>query len=153
MRTREAVTAALLSLALVLVSGCGGGDDSPTNPNVSCNAINLTGTRTWFIRGGCEGGAVSTQQGNGAGTYDATSCTLKVDVTPPSVKNAGGTWTLNADLRNGTANVVRANTTCANTDTGSARIDVSAIIAEVRAPADPNCDCRLNYLVNIALPL
>lgn len=152
MRTNKVVPAALLSLLLVL--GCGGGgDDGPTGPNVSCNALNLAGARTWFIRGGCEGGTITTQGGIGNATYDATSCSLVADVTPPAVKSAGGSWTLTADLRNGTAQVVRANTTCPNTDTGTARIDTSSIIANLRAPSDPSCDCRLVYLVNVALPL
>jgi hypothetical protein len=152
MRTMKALAAGLL--AATLVSGCGGGDgNGPTGPNASCSALNLTGTRTLIVRGGCEGGVVSTQNGEAQVVYNSTNCLLTGDITPPAVKNTGGTWTLTADFRNGTASVVRANTACPGTDTGTARIDPSTVTMEVRAPADPSCDCRLVYLVSINRPL
>ncbi len=69
------------------------------------------------------------------------------------MKSAGGSRTPTAEVRNGTAQAVRVNTSCPDTDTGTVRIGTTGIIASVRAPADPSCECRLNYLVNVALPL
>jgi hypothetical protein len=150
MRTITGAAAAMLSL--VLIASCNGGDDGPTGPPTACSTLNLTGQRAYTIRGGCEGSSISMQQGNGSATYDAANCRLVADVTPPAVRSAGGNWTLTGDLRNGTATVVRTNTTCPNTDTGPIRIDNTAIVAEMAAPASP-CDCRLVYVVNISLPI
>lgn len=151
MLTKNGVSAVLLSATLVL--GCGGSDGGPTNPNASCSSLNLTGTRTMFVRGGCEGGAIFTQSGEAQITYNPSACTLTGDVTPSAVKSAGGSYTLTADLRNGTASIVRANTTCPGTDTGTVEIDPSTVRFQVRAPANASCECRLNYLVSINIPL
>jgi hypothetical protein len=142
---------ALVVLALAVASfGCNSSDD-PTSPSTSCTR-DLTGTRSWIIRGGCEGSVSSDQHGTGTATFSTASCTLVMDVTPAAVKTAGGSWTMTADLRNGSATVVRANTDCPGTDTGTVRVDTTSVIATVLAPANSACSCRLAYTVNVALP-
>ncbi|HEX8253835.1 MAG TPA: hypothetical protein VF846_11835 [Thermoanaerobaculia bacterium] len=143
-------SAALLILMPLALLGCGG-DDGPTAPPANICAQNWAGSRTFVIRGGCEGVAFGDEPGGGVATFN--SCTLNLDVTPKAEKNRGGTWMLSANLQAGTATVVRTNGTCPGTESGELRFTNASITTSLRAAANPACDCRLSYTISIARPL
>lgn len=128
--------------------GCSGGDDGPTDVQSLC-ALPWAGTRTWFMAGGCP---ATPSSFNSQSTLTFSNCTITMDVTPPAEKTRGATWTLTTNLQTGTAQVVRANTDCPGTDTGSLDIRDTVVVADVTAPADPACACRLRYTISIPRP-
>ncbi len=149
--SRERLPFAVVLLAVCAIFGCSGGDDdNPTDPETAC-AIPWAGNRSWFMRGGCSGAGASDLNGFATATF--SNCTITMDVTPPAEKAKGATWTLNANLQAGTAQVVRANTECAATDTGSVSVVRSSAVASLRSPTTPGCNCTLVYTVSIPQPL
>ena len=141
----------MVLLALCAVFGCSGGDDdSPTGTNNAC-ALPWAGTRSWFMHGGCFGGITSDVTDTSTATF--SSCTLTMDITPTAEKARGATWTLTANLQSGTAQVVRANTDCAATDTGTVHMNNRTAVAELRSPNNPACSCSLVYTVSVPGPL
>jgi hypothetical protein len=148
--SRERFRLALILVVLCAMFGCSGGDDDgPTDPATLC-ALPWAGTRSWFLRGGCAGSAASDLQGTGTATF--SNCTITMEITPQAEKAKGATWTLSANLQAGTAQVVRANTECAATDTGTVRMASSSAVADLHSPSTPGCNCNLVYTVSIPQP-
>jgi hypothetical protein len=148
--TRETFRFAAVFALTLAVLGCGGGDDNGPTQTINACAEPWAGQRGWIMRGGCEGAATSDTPGGGTATF--SGCTLTLDVTPNPEEERGATWTLTANLETGQAQVVRANTACPGTDTGTVRVAGSAAIVSMRT-APTTCQCTLVYTINIPRPL
>ena len=139
----DAVLVAVLSMCLLTCGGGdGGGGNSITDPT-ACSAA-LAGIWTWTVQPPCG----TPFSGQSTATFDATSCTLSMDVTTDEQRGRGLSQILRMNLSSMTATVTQNAAPCASTDQGQIIRDPNSYRVTLTRASNGNC-CQGNWVISL----
>ena len=141
---RKILGAVLVAVLSMFAMTCGGGGESNSITDPSVCSPTLGGDYTWTVRPPCG----LDFGGNSPGRYDATTCTLTVDIMTDEQRGRGISQVLRLNFATMTATVTQNASPCASTDQGRIIRDPNSWRVTLQRAPQGNC-CAGPWAVNL----